>query len=342
MIIIMKPSATQTDVQTICDWITSLRYQPRVTTGADQTVIACIGSEINPQTVAQLQAMDTVQEIIHVSKKYKLVSRDYQPEDTVIDIKGTKIGGGNIPIMAGPCGVESYDQFHSVVADLTHLGIKMIRAMVYKPRTSTYDFQGLKEEGIRVISEVKKDFPDVAFITEVPSANHIERLMGVTDVFQVGARNSQNYDLLENLGKAGKPVILKRGMAGTVEEWLQSAEYLMANGCHDVILCERGIRTYETITRNCLDVGALAAIKRLTHLPIVADPSHSGGKLELVVPLSKAALGAGCDGLLVETHPDPKHAYSDAAQQIPSAQFGDYIKAVSPWLELAKAEKLAK
>ena len=165
--------------------------------------------------------------------------------------------------------------------------------------------------------------------------------MDVTDVFQVGARNSQNYDLLERLGKAGKPVILKRGIAGTVEEWLQSAEYLMANGCKEVILCERGIRTYETITRNCLDLGSLAATKRLTHLPIVADPSHGGGKLELVEPLSRAALGAGCDGLLVETHPDPKHAFSDAAQQIPSAQFGDYLKAIAPWRELAMAARKA-
>ncbi len=341
MIIIMKPTATQADVQTICDWITSLRYQPRVTTGSDQTIIACIGSEINPQTVEQLEALPTVQEIIHVSKKYKLVSRDFKHEDTIVDIKGTKIGGGNIPVLAGPCAVESYDQFHAVVADLVALGITVIRAMVYKPRTSTYDFQGLKEEGIRVLREVKHDFPQIAYITEVPGPNQIEALMDVTDVFQVGARNSQNYDLLERLGKAGKPVILKRGLAGTVEEWLQSAEYLMANGCKDVILCERGIRTYETITRNCLDLGALAATKRLTHLPIVADPSHGGGKLELVVPLSRAALGAGCDGLLVETHPDPKHAFSDAAQQIPSAQFGEYLQAIKPWLDLAQAARRA-
>lgn len=341
MIIIMKPTATQAEVQTICDWITSLRYQPRVTTGADQTVIACIGNEINPQTVAQLEALETVQEIIHVSKKYKLVSRDFKAEDSIVEVKGVKIGGGHIPVMAGPCAVESYDQFHAVVSDLTKLGIKIIRAMVYKPRTSTYDFQGLKEEGIRVLREVKKDFPDVAFITEVPGPTQIEGLMDVSDIFQVGARNSQNYDLLERLGKAGKPVILKRGLAGTVEEWLQSAEYLMANGCTDVILCERGIRTYETITRNTLDLGALAATKRLTHLPIVADPSHGGGKLELVVPLSRAALGAGCDGLLVETHPDPKHAYSDAAQQIPSAAFGEYLEAIKPWHDLAQKMRRA-
>ena len=230
MIIIMKPTATQADVQTICDWITSLRYQPRVTTGSDQTIIACIGSEINPQTVEQLEALPTVQEIIHVSKKYKLVSRDFKAEDTIVDIKGTKVGGGNIPVLAGPCAVESYDQFHAVVADLVALGITVIRAMVYKPRTSTYDFQGLKEEGIRVLREVKHDFPQIAYITEVPGPNQIEALMDVTDVFQVGARNSQNYDLLERLGKAGKPVILKRGLAGTVEEWLQSAERRVPHG----------------------------------------------------------------------------------------------------------------
>ncbi len=335
MIIVMKPTATQDDVKSICDLISSLRYQPRVTVGTEQTVIACIGSEVNPQIVPRLETLDCVQEIIHVSKKYKLVSREFKPEDTVIDIKGTKIGGGNVPVMAGPCAVESYEQLRQVVVDLTAQGINVIRAMVYKPRTSTYDFQGLKDEGIRAMRKVKEEFPNIAFITEVPGPNQIEGLMDVTDVFQVGARNSQNYDLLECLGRAGKPVILKRGMAGTVEEWLQSAEYLMANGCKEVILCERGIRTYETITRNTLDLGAMAATKRLTHLPIVVDPSHGGGKLELVVPLSRAALGAGCDGLLVETHPNPKQAFSDAAQQIPSASFGEYMAAIRPWLDLA-------
>ncbi len=336
MILVMKPSATQDDVKSICDLISSLRYQPRVTVGTEQTVIACIGSEVNAQIVPRLEALESVQEIIHVSKKYKLVSREYKAEDTIVEVKGTKIGGGHIPVMAGPCAVESYEQLRQVVVDLTSVGINVIRSMVYKPRTSTYDFQGLKDEGIRAMKKVKEEFPNIAFITEVPGPNQIEGLMDVADIFQVGARNSQNYDLLECLGKVGKPVILKRGMAGTVEEWLQSAEYLMANGCKDVILCERGIRTYETITRNTLDLGAMAATKRLTHLPIVVDPSHGGGKLELVLPLSRAALGAGCDGLLVETHPTPKLAYSDAAQQIPSAEFGAYLEAIKPWQDLAK------
>ncbi len=339
MIIVMKPATSQDDVKAVCDLISSLRYQPRVTVGAEQTVIACIGSEVNSQIVPRLEALESVQEIIHVSKKYKLVSREWKAEDTIVDIKGTKIGGGHIPVMAGPCAVESYEQLRQVVMDLTKVGINVIRSMVYKPRTSTYDFQGLKDEGIRAMKKVKEEFPNIAFITEVPGPNQIEGLMEVTDVFQVGARNSQNYDLLECLGKVGKPVILKRGMAGTVEEWLQSAEYLMANGCKDVILCERGIRTYETITRNTLDLGAMAMTKRLTHLPIVVDPSHGGGKLELVVPLSRAALGAGCDGLLVETHPTPKLAFSDAAQQIPSAEFGEYLEAIKPWQDLARAAR---
>jgi 3-deoxy-7-phosphoheptulonate synthase len=334
MIIIMKPTASQADVQTICDWISSLRYQPRVTTGTEQTVIACIGNEVNPQTVAQLQALDTVQEIIHVSKKYKLVSRDFQPEDTIVDVKGTKIGGGNIPIMAGPCAVESYDQFHAVVADLVALGINIIRAMVYKPRTSTYDFQGLKDEGIRVLREVKKDFPQVAFITEVPGPMQIDGLMDVSDIFQVGARNSQNYDLLEHLGKAGKPVILKRGMAGTVEEWLQSAEYLMANGCKDVILCERGIRTFETYTRNTLDLAAVPMLKELTHLPIIVDPSHATGIRKLVKPMSLASASAGADGLMIEVHNDPVNALCDGAQSLTPDEFADVTKAVNKVLEV--------
>lgn len=338
MIIVMKPTATQGDVQTICDWISSLRYQPRVTCGSDQTVIACIGSEINLRALNALRSLPAVEELVEIGKKYKLVSRDFHPEDTVVNVKGVLIGGGHAPVIAGPCAIESYDQFRTVVEDLVNLGITVIRAMPFKPRTSTYDFQGLKLEGIRIMHDTKREFPQVAFVSEITAASQIELMSDVVDIFQVGTRNAQNYDLLERLAGAGRPVLLKRGMAGTVEEWLLAAEYLYAHGCHNVILCERGIRTFDTVTRNCLDLGSMAAAKTMTHLPIMVDPSHGVGIRDLVVPMSRAALAAGCDGLIVEAHPDPTHAYSDAAQQIPSSAFGDYLEAIEPWRQLRAAQ----
>ncbi len=337
MIIVMKPTATQGDVQTICDWISSLRYQPRVSQGSSQTVISCIGGEINPGALNALRSLPSVQELIQIGKKYKLVSRDFHAEDSIVEIGGVKIGGGHVPVIAGPCAIESYDQFRAAVEDLVKLGITVIRAMPFKPRTSTYDFQGLKLEGIRIMRDMKREFPAVSFVSEIPGSSQIELMSEVTDAFQVGTRNAQNYDLLERLAGAGKPVVLKRGMAGTVEEWLLAAEYLYAHGCKDVILCERGIRTFETATRNCLDLGGMAVAKTMTHLPIIVDPSHATGVRALVIPLSRAALAAGADGLIVEAHPDPAHAYSDAAQQIPSAEFGDYLAAIEPWMRLRKA-----
>lgn len=341
MIIILKRHASETDIATVSDMVSSLRYQPRIIRGVEQTVIAGIGDELSNRSLEVLKNLPSVESVIAVQKKYKLVSREYHPSDTVVNVGGTLIGGDRIAILAGPCSIESLEQFRAVVSDLTAMGIRVIRAMPFKPRTSPYDFQGLKWEGIKIMREVKEEFK-VSFVSEVLGPSQIEALSDVTDMYQVGARNSQNYDLLEHLAHSGKPVLLKRGLAGTVEEWLTSAEYLLVNGCQQVVLCERGIRSYDKVTRNLLDVGGIAAAKQLSHLPVIADPSHASGKRDLVLPLAKASVAAGADGLEIEIHPDPVHAYSDASQQIPSEHLKEFLEQLNPWIQLAETEKAAR
>ncbi|MBP5509594.1 MAG: 3-deoxy-7-phosphoheptulonate synthase [Kiritimatiellae bacterium] len=338
MIIVLKRHASETDIQTVSDMVSSMRYQPRIIRGVEQTVIAGIGDELSNRSLEVLKNLPAVESVFAVQKKFKLVSRTYHAPDTVVNVGGTLIGGGTIPVLAGPCSIESYDQFRASVQDLVALGVTIVRAMPFKPRTSPYDFQGLKYDGIKIMREVKSEFK-VAFVSEVMGTQQIEMLSEVADMYQVGARNGQNYDLLEHLARAGKPVLLKRGMAETVEEWLSSAEYLLVNGCQQVVLCERGLRSFDTVTRNILDVGGIAAARQLTHLPVIADPSHAAGKRSLVLPLAKAALAAGADGLEVETHPDPVGAFSDASQQIPTVEFKAFLDALAPWLELARRER---
>ncbi|MGN0826730.1 MAG: bifunctional 3-deoxy-7-phosphoheptulonate synthase/chorismate mutase [Kiritimatiellia bacterium] len=336
MIIILKPNAEQSDIDAVCDLICTLRYQPRVSKGEHDIVISCIGNGVSPHAMEVLRSLPMVDRVVPIQKKYKLVSREFHPEDTIITVGGEKIGGGNIPIIAGPCAIESYGQFRQAVKDLVDCGIKIIRAMPFKPRTSPYDFQGLKLDGIRIMRDVKEEF-GISYISEVPGLMQIKMLNDICDIFQIGARNAQNFDLLENIAQYGKPVLLKRGMAETIEEWLTAAEYLVSCGSPNVILCERGIRTFETATRNTLDLSAVVVAKSMTHLPVIVDPSHAAGKVKMVPALARAALAVGADGLLVETHPDPVHAFSDAAQQIPSAGFQSFIDAVKPWLDLAKS-----
>jgi len=277
MIIVLKSEAEQPDIDAVCDLICSLRFKPRVSKGDKDVVISCIGEGVSPHAMEVLRSLPMVDRVIPIQKKYKLVSRAYHPEDTVIDINGVKIGGGNIPIIAGPCAIESYDQFRTAVKDLVACGIKIIRAMPFKPRTSPYDFQGLKLDGIRIMRDVKEEF-GVSYISEVPGVMQIKMLIDVVDIIQIGARNSQNFDLLENVAYYGKTVLLKRGLAGTIEEWLTAAEYLAACGSPNVILCERGIRTFEPATRNTLDLSAVVVAKELTHLPVIVDPSHAAGR----------------------------------------------------------------
>ncbi len=338
MIIALRAHATETDIQTISDMVCSLRYQPRIIRGVEQTIIACIGDELSNRSLEVLRTLPAVETVFPVQRKFKLVSREYHPKDTAVTVNGVQIGGGEIAIIAGPCAIESYEQFRAAVGDMIDNGIRIIRAMPFKPRTSPYDFQGLKIDGAKIMRDIKKEF-DIAYVSEVPGAAQIEILNDITDIFQVGARNAQNYDLLEHVAKAGKPVILKRGMAMTIEEWLTAAEYLVVNGCPDVMLCERGLRSFDKTTRNLLDLGAVAVAKQLTHLPVLVDPSHAAGTRSLVPPLSRAALAVGADGLLVEAHPDPVNAYSDASQQLTSSKFNEFLDDIKPWLELARLNK---
>ncbi len=338
MIIVLKRNSSDTDVATVSDMVASLRYQPRVIRGTEQTVVACIGDELSHQSLEVLRNLPAVESVFPVQKKFKLVSREYHPNDTVVEVRGVKIGGGHMEIIAGPCAIESYDQFRTAVRDLTACGIRILRAMPFKPRTSPYDFQGLKQDGLQIMRDIRQEF-DVAMVSEVPGPDKIEPLLELTDMFQIGARNAQNYDLLEQIAKAGKPVLLKRGLASTVEEWLTAAEYLIVNNCPQVVLCERGLRSFDPSTRNLLDLGAVAVARQLSHLPILVDPSHAAGARRLVPALSRAGIAVGADGLIVEAHPDPLNAFSDAPQQRESGKFQAFLDDLAPWIELARKER---
>ena len=338
MIIVLKRNSTDTDVATVSDMVASLRYQPRVIRGTEQTVVACIGDELSHQSLEGLRNLPAVESVFPVQKKFKLVSREYHPADSVIQVRGVPIGAGHIEIIAGPCAIESHDQFRTAVRDLTRCGIRIVRAMPFKPRTSPYDFQGLKQDGLQIMRDVKAEF-GVAMVSEVPGPDKIEPLLDVADMFQIGARNAQNYDLLEQIAKAGRPVLLKRGLASTVEEWLTAAEYLVVNNCPHVILCERGLRSFDPSTRNLLDLGAVAVARQLSHLPVIVDPSHAAGARRLVPALARAGLAAGADGLIVEAHPDPLNAFSDASQQLESSKFNQFLDDLAPWIELARKER---
>jgi 3-deoxy-7-phosphoheptulonate synthase len=338
MIIVLKRNSSDTDVATVSDMVASLRYQPRVIRGTEQTVVACIGDELSHQSLEVLRNLPAVESVFPVQKKFKLVSREYHPNDTVVEVRGVKIGGGHMEIIAGPCAIESYDQFRTAVRDLTACGIRILRAMPFKPRTSPYDFQGLKQDGLQIMRDIRQEF-DVAMVSEVPGPDKIEPLLELTDMFQIGARNAQNYDLLEQIAKAGKPVLLKRGLASTVEEWLTAAEYLIVNNCPQVVLCERGLRSFDPSTRNLLDLGAVAVARQLSHLPILVDPSHAAGARRLVPALSRAGIAVGADGLIVEAHPDPLNAFSDAPQQLETGKFQAFLDDLAPWIELARKER---
>ncbi len=338
MIIVLKPQATEEQVASVRDMVQSMRYQPRVIHGVERTVVACVGDEMSNRSLEVLRNLPEVETVIPIQHRYKLVSREYHAEDTIVSVAGVPIGGSRPQVIAGPCAMESPEQFHAAVRDLTKVGVRLIRAMPYKPRTSPYDFQGLREEGLEIMRAIKKDF-EVGLVSEVMGTNQVDTLAEVTDMLQIGARNAQNYDLLESVATAGKPVLLKRGMASTVEEWLAAAEYLIVNGCSRVILCERGSRSFDPALRNQLDFGAVAIAKAGSHLPVLVDPSHAAGKRDLVLPLACAAIAAGADGLIVEAHPDPLKAYSDAAQQLESGRFGEFLERIKPWLDVAEQQR---
>ena len=315
MLIVMEANATSQMVEKVCTEIEKMGLKAHPMPGAQRTAIGVTGNKAQVDS-DRIQAQVGVKEIIHVTKPYKLVSREFYPENSVIDLSGdVKIGGEKIIIMAGPCSVETRDQCMQIAERVAKTGAKVFRAGAYKPRTSPYSFQGLKEEGLKILAEVREQY-NLLIVTEAIDTETIGLVSGYTDIIQIGARNMQNYSLLKKAGQQPKPVLLKRGMSATLEELLMAAEYILNEGNRKVILCERGVRTFADHTRNTLDLSAIPFVKRMSHLPIIADPSHGTGRRDKVLPLSRASLAVGADGLLIEVHHDPTNALSDGQQSI--------------------------
>ncbi|MBQ9245466.1 3-deoxy-7-phosphoheptulonate synthase [bacterium] len=323
MLIVMQPNTTEDKIQKVIDFIKQKGFDAHVSKGSDHTVIGAVGRKVIDKR--DIELLPGVKEVIRISSPYKLVSRAFQEKDTIIDIKGIKFGGGNVGIIAGPCTVESYDQMDITASKLKSYGVNVLRGGAFKPRTSPYSFQGLGEEGLKILKEVADKY-NMAITSEVMEVSQIPMFEKYVDILQVGARNMQNFNLLKSLGEIRKPVLLKRGLSATIEEWLMSAEYIMAGGNREVILCERGIRTFEHITRNTLDISAIPVVQKISHLPIVVDPSHATGLRDKVAPMSKAAVAAGCDGLIIEVHHSPDTAVCDGAQSLYPEQFEELYK----------------
>ena len=322
MIAILKAGTPQAQIDNLIRWLENQGLKIHISAGDYYTVLGLVG-DTSKIDMDLLSSLDIVQSVKRVSEPFKRCSRDFQPQDTVIEIgqSGVKIGGGNFAIIAGPCSVETHEQIIGVAKAVKAAGASILRGGAFKPRTSPYDFQGLGKLGLEMLLEAKKE-TGMPICTEVMNLIHLPLFEDV-DIIQVGARNMQNFDLLKEVGKLKKPVLLKRGLCATMKEWLMSAEYIMSEGNEQVILCERGIRTYETYTRNTLDLSAVPTLKNLSHLPVVVDPSHATGQARLVKPMALAAAAAGADGLMIEVHNDPPHALCDGAQSLTPEQFAD-------------------
>ncbi len=326
MVIVMKPNTPQSEIHRLHEKLKTLGFDVNLSQGHNYTLLGLIGdtTQINE---SQLQANTYVDRVMRVQHAFKRASRHFHPQDTVIDIDGHKVGGGHLLMIAGPCAVESQEQILTIAKSVKGLGAQLLRGGAFKPRTSPYSFQGLEEEGLKVLLEAKRQ-TGMPIVTECVSSETVDLVANYADVLQIGARNMQNFALLKKVGQTKKTILLKRGLAATIEELLMAAEYIMSEGNTNVILCERGIRTYETYTRNTLDISAIPAIKELSHLPIICDPSHAAGKWEMVAPLAKAAIAAGADGLIVEVHHQPELAFSDGAQSLKPEKYGHLVSAV--------------
>ncbi|MEW6170967.1 MAG: 3-deoxy-7-phosphoheptulonate synthase [Candidatus Omnitrophota bacterium] len=325
MIIVLKKDATEKQINHIVKRVEKLGLKPMVSKGTERTIIGVIGPE-DTLRIVPLEVFPGVENVMPVLAPYKLVSREFKKQDSVIDLgKGVSIGSKQIVVMAGPCAIENYDTLYEIAKEIKKAGSKILRGGAYKPRTSPYSFQGLGEEGLKYLFEVGEKL-NLVTVTEVMDTRDVELVIRYADVLQIGARNMQNFNLLKEVGMTKKPVVLKRGLSNTIKEWLMSAEYILAGGNFNVILCERGIRTFEDFTRNTLDITAIPAVKQLSHLPVIVDPSHAAGKWGLVGPLSKAAIAAGSDGLLIEVHTKPEEALSDGAQSLLPERFSDLMK----------------
>ncbi|RIK36120.1 MAG: 3-deoxy-7-phosphoheptulonate synthase [Chloroflexi bacterium] len=329
MIIVMKHGAGQNQVEAVVKRVEELGYKVHLSRGEARTIVGIIGADEHKLQQETFEVMDGVEKTMRVMQPFKLASRDFAPSDTIIHANGVAIGGKKIAVMAGPCSVEGREMIIETAHRVKEAGATILRGGAFKPRSSPYSFQGLGEEGLKYLAEAREQ-TGLAIITEVMSVDEIELVGEYTDIFQVGARNNQNYSLLKALGKTNKPVFLKRGVSGTINELLMGAEYIMSGGNMQVIVCERGIRTYETATRNTFDVNALPLLKQLTHLPVAADPAHGTGMARLVPAIAKAAVAAGADTLMLEVHPDPARAWSDGAQSLNLDQFKQLVEELRP------------
>ncbi|MCC5910559.1 MAG: 3-deoxy-7-phosphoheptulonate synthase [Clostridiaceae bacterium] len=326
MVIVMKPNAPQEVIEKIKKKMESLGCQVHMSQGENYFLLGLVGdtSRIDP---SQIEANQHVDKLLRVQHPFKLASRHFHPEDSIIEVDGLKIGGGNVTVIAGPCSVESEEQLMTIANAVKIEGAQMLRGGAFKPRTSPYSFQGMGEEGLKLLKKAK-EVTGMPIVTEVMCQDTFDIVEEYADILQIGARNMQNFPLLKRAGKSNKPILLKRGLSATIEELLMSAEYIMAEGNSKVILCERGIRTFETYTRNTLDLSAVPMIKELSHLPIIIDPSHATGKWSMVEPLSKGAIAVGADGLIIEVHHQPEMAMSDGAQSLKPAKFAKLMRAI--------------
>jgi 3-deoxy-7-phosphoheptulonate synthase len=322
----MEQNATQAQIDTVIQTIKELGFTPAPMPGSQRTAIGILGNA-GPIDPGNFIALDGVKDAIRVSKPFKLVSREMKPENTVVTVGGQAIGGGDIAVMAGPCAVESLEQCLTIAEAIKKAGATIFRGGAFKPRTSPYSFQGLEDKGLEILAEVRRR-TGLAIVTEAIDHDVLDRVEAVADIIQIGARNMQNFSLLKRAGKSSKPILLKRGMSATIDEFLMAAEHIMCQGNHRIILCERGVRTFADHSRNTLDLSAISAVKQLSHLPIIADPSHAAGRRDQVIPLSRAAVAVGADGLMVEVHHNPTHALSDGPQSLYPEQFADLMRQV--------------
>ena len=327
MILVLRKNISEKEFDAIIKRIEELKLKPHISRGEERTIVGIVGDS-RTKELEHWEELPGVEEVIRILKPFKLASREFKKENSVIEIgNGVRIGGNEVIVIAGPCSVESEEQILTAAREVKKRGAKILRGGAFKPRTSPYSFQGLKEKGLELLKLAKKE-TGLPVITEALSIAQLEKVAEVADIIQIGARNMQNFALLEAAGKMKKPVMLKRGMMATMEEFLMSAEYVLSNGNPNVILCERGIRTFEKYTRNTLDISAIPMLKSLSHLPVVSDPSHGTGKRNLVIPVSLASVAAGADGLMVEVHPEPEKALSDGAQSLTPEMFGDLMERV--------------
>ena len=333
MIIIMKPDASKEAVKKVTDLIEAKGLQPHLSEGSQVTIVGVVGDKTKLMG-SNIEMSEGVDKVVSVTESYKLVNKKFHPDDSVIPVGNTHIGPGTLTVMAGPCAIESREQLMETAFAVKKAGATFLRGGAYKPRTSPYSFQGLEEEGLKYMKEAR-EATGLNVICEVTSAHAIEAASKYVDMLQIGARNMQNFELLKAAGRSGIPILLKRGLSATIDEWLNAAEYIMSEGNHDVVLCERGIRTYETSTRNTLDISAVPVLRKRTHLPIIVDPSHATGVRAYVEPLAKAAIAVGADGLMIEVHPNPACALSDGPQSLTFDAFEKLMADLKPYCDLA-------